>query len=89
MKAMQAARLEDQMRRQGLTKLKLVFARLARGEAGMRVYLWAGRVREAQRAANLARIQAALAKQQGQGLNKLRIAFAKIARGEASMRLTT
>jgi len=85
--AREVARIQDDMHKRGLHKLRLVFSRLTRGEVGMRMYLWAGRVKDAAQERNIAKIQAALAKQQSRGLTKLKIAFAKIARGETAMRI--
>ena len=50
-----AAELEVKLRRkaqnQAIGKLKVAFARIARGEVGMRLFLWSMRTREAKEAA--------------------------------------
>ena len=86
-----AAELAKKSRSQGIRKLGVAFARIARGEVGMRVYVWQSKVKTAVRAKladDAGELEAMMKrKSKNQAIGKLRVAFARIARGEVGMRV--
>jgi len=89
--AREAAALEEQVRRKGksqaITKLKLAFAKITRGETGMRVYIWRCAVKAVKDAEAVAVANKLASRMKAQGLNKLKDTMMRIARGKFGMLL--
>merc|ERR1719450_2090521 len=92
---MQAA-LEAQMRGQGqsagLRMLRQIFARMVKGEVGMRVEIWRTTMKDEVRAAEMARMQRELEERaadasKGAALRQLKQIMVRIMKGEVGMRV--
>ena len=88
----EAAQLEDKIaaemrktRNQAIGKLKVAFARITRGEIGMRVFVWRSGARAAKDAALAAMSNKLAARMKAQGLTKLKDTISRIMRGHMGM----
>ena len=87
--AMMATKLAQRSKGQAVTKLRQVFARMMRGELGMRTSVWMFRFKQSQKA-KLAEAAEALARKvaqrcKGKAVRKLGLIWSRMMRGETGM----